>query len=67
MLLPPGVTYYGVVKSQYGKLPEWGLELRTSDPEPRTQPLHHIATTTHIHTHSHTYIHTHTHTQRNCN
>ena len=44
-----------------GKLPDLGLNLGTSGPEPRTQQPHHTATT-HIQIHTHTDAHTYPHT-----
>ena len=38
------------------KMPELGLNSRTSGPDPRTQLLNQ-------HSHTHTHIHTHTHTE----
>ncbi len=55
----------GADRRQMEKMPELGLNFRTSGPEPRTQPLHYTDThtCTHTHTHTHTYTHTHTHIQ----
>lgn len=58
--------------SNIGKFPRVGLELSTSGPEPKTQPLHHTASTTthiiyiiyteiHIYTNTHKYVYTCTH------
>ncbi len=60
----PGWTGGRQMENRMEKLPELGLNTRTSGPEPRPQPLHHTATTIthtlykHIQPHTHTHIHT---------
>ncbi len=44
------------MENQMEKMPELGLNSRTSGPDPRTQLLNQ-------HSHTHTHIHTHTHTE----
>ncbi len=57
------IRLVGLVGGRW-KIARVGHELRTSGPDPRTQPLHHTATQPHTHTHTqpHTHTHTDTHT-----